>query len=246
MKKIWFVLSFCIISNLCWSYSIHGNAGLFTIPTATIGKDGDFNMGFVNYNKKHFAYTNEKYNAYALTSSFVFLPWAEINVRVLRNQGVPDEFYKTHSADRVPSFKLVRVNKRFPSLALGVNDLMSVFGGTDATHFHCVYLAASKYYNINTLRLGMHAGYGHKAKKNAAHYEFQGPFGGLEFSLNNFKYLNAYLEYDGNRLNYGATLSYKMFSSTLGLKGEDSFNYAFFIKLNAYESLAAAFSNFFE
>jgi len=204
--------------------SLAGGTGLITIPSAFSPSDGEMTVGSFFVDKKYLDYSDRKNNCMVYYANLTFLPFLELNFRIIR---MLDFHGPDYTVDRVPSVRLhlLKESSSLPAICLGVHDFGSVMGGVDAIHFNALYLVASKSFNLNYPFLqsfDLHLGYSSTIMK-AYNYQYDGVFGGTSLSFN--QYFRLMLEFDSRRINAGAQLVlFKHLYATAGLLRFDSFS----------------------
>jgi hypothetical protein len=203
-----FIMALILSHDNGMPQALNGTTGLVTIPTADIASDGNFIFGFSLLDKRFNEYWPGKYHqsGYFLTAGY--LPFIEVSFRLTRSFGAPKG---THGlGDRMTSirFKLTGESAHFPSIALGIHDVLSALESTEAIRHNALYLVASKRWTRTgfPLRLGAHLGFGADWMK-ARRHEFVGPFGGI--SLEHRSGCALLAEHDTEKVNAG--LRFRLF-----------------------------------
>lgn len=211
-----FVTASLLVSFSASAQSLIGTSGLVTIPTARMQRDGDLSFGFSYFDKKYQDYSKRDYNVAAIYSTFTFLPFLEISVRLNRMIDYPGQYY---TVDRVPSVRLRLLNEKkyLPAVVFGMQDFATAFGGVQAIHFNATYLVLSKKVSV----VDLHLGYSSKIM-TAAIYQFDGFFYGMSWSP--FKSVSLFAEYDSRRINAGFQAQIlKHFALNLAVLNFDSY-----------------------
>lgn len=185
-----------------FSQTLSGYSGFYTIPSANLYTDGTLNFSLHYIDKHYVSFGNYKENAAIYSATLTFLPFLEVNtnfVYLLSHQGTQG------IGDRSVGFRLRVLNEdsNFISLAAGLNNIGTAFGGVGAIHKQSIYLVVSKNYLNKKLELTL--GRGFKIFK-AADYQFIGFFGGFSFKPFSFWKstpldLDLIVEYDAERFN---------------------------------------------
>lgn len=200
-----FVLIFLASSSTTHPQSLGGYSGLFTIPTAQLPPDREVTSGVSYIDKTYLDYTNHERNIISAYTSFTFLPFVELSLRINRQL----KFEGTnHNFDRVPSirFRITNDSGYLPAAVIGIHDFGTAFGGESAIHFHSFYVVFTKRMPERILfdNIEMTIGYGAKLL-HAENYQFLGLFGGISFDL--IKDCNLLLENDGMHTNSGIRIT---------------------------------------
>lgn len=223
-----YILLFVFFLNLfffdSYSQSLSGGTGLVTIPTAFVPVDGEITLGAFYTDKKYLDYSDRAYNCLTSYVNFTFLPFLEVNLRIVRKLGFPSD--QDYTVDRVPSIRLhlLKESAYLPAVCFGLHDVGAAFGGTEAIHFNSTYLVASKSFEFNGFinKVDLHAGYSSNLL-SAKDYQFLGFFAGTSCTLK--KCLKLMLEFDSRRLNVGTQLLlFKHIYLSAGLLRFDSFS----------------------
>jgi len=199
VKKV--VLLILLLQTYSFSQNLEGMEGLLFIPSAEIHGDAKITVGtnFLDKSVVSFGGYNRSAENYFL--SLNFLPFVEASIRITRLNGLPS-INNQAIGDRTPSIK-VRVKEEseyFPSLAFGLHDIFTVFGGEKAVHNNALYGVATKNLKLGSLisNLSLTLGYGTDYLA-AANHNFVGIFGGT--SIHFFNLFDVIAEYDAIRFN---------------------------------------------
>ncbi len=206
IKKIVLILCLVLLVNENNAQTIEGTSGLFFIPSAEIQKDGQLTLGASFVDKELVSFSGYKKDAFTPYLSVAFLPFAEFSIRITRiinyegnRQGIGD---RTFSA----RIRFIEEGELFPAVLVGMHDLMTVFGGTEAIRNNAFYFVATKNYKIDSGILNnimINAGYGTDWFE-AQNHHFVGLFGGV--SCNLWNHIELMTEYDGKYTNGGIRL----------------------------------------
>ena len=193
------VLLFCLLTmGLIFPGTINaqclsGTTGLVTIPTARMQQDGSLSFGISYFDKKNQQYFEGTKNIGAAYINLTFLPFLELVFRANR----PLYYHSTYTVDRFPMLRLRLVNEKkyLPAIVVGIHDFAST-ESRGTVYFNATYLVLSK----KMADFDFHFGYAPRIMK-AHYYQFDGPFGGLAYTLH--KAVNLYAEYDSKYVNAG-------------------------------------------
>jgi hypothetical protein len=196
--------------------TIEGTTGLFFIPTAEMQKDGQVIIGTNFVDKSIVSFSGYQRNAVTPFFSVTFLPFFEFSGKITRlinyngsNEGIGDRTISIR-------LRLYEESEYIPSILFGLHDLAGVYGGVEAVHNNALYMVCSKRFDLGSKifnQISLHAGYGSDIL-NAAHHNFVGVFGGIDFKLINA--LELMSEYDGTHSNCGLRLKLFDHVSLLG------------------------------
>ncbi|MFA5804213.1 MAG: YjbH domain-containing protein [Melioribacteraceae bacterium] len=205
------------------SQTLEGTSGLFFIPTAEMQKDGTVLIGANFVNKELISFSGYQQNAFTPYLTLTFLPFAEFSIKITRytdeNVGGQALGDRTFSA----RIKIYNEQNIIPALVLGLHDLFTVFGGTEAIHNNALYLVGTKNLKLESNiinNISFHVGYGLDILQARTH-NFVGFFGGM--SIKFFNSLELMTEYDGKRVNGGLRL--KLFDHISILCGYINYKY---------------------
>ncbi len=213
--------------------TIEGTSGLFFIPSAEIQRDGQLTLGASFVDKELISFSGYKKDAFTPYLSVAYLPFAEFAIKITRiinyegnRQGIGD---RTFSA----RIRFLEEGEFIPAVLIGMHDIMTVFGGTEAIRNNAFYFAATKNYKINSGILNnilINAGYGTDWFE-AQNHNFVGLFGGVSFRL--WNHIELMTEYDGKYTNGGIRLKlfdhFSLLAGVLRLKnfsGSASVNFS--------------------
>lgn len=186
--------------------SLTGTNGLFKIPSAYIGKDGQSYIGVSFYPKGSY----ELYNSGDLFTgmpSFITLALydrVEVMFRYTHQLNQEVNYETRYFPDRMFSFRynVFKEHENLPAITLGLHDVSSAFGGTTASPwFLATYLIASKTINTNGFNISPTLGYAFDLFRSKRNRVFDGLLYGVEFTykgLPNFSFLG---EYDSSAMN---------------------------------------------
>lgn len=196
--KIYLLLVVIILSiHQSYPQSLTGISGMFSIPIATINKDGEFTSGINYIERKYLKYANGNRDIINFYVYLNYLPFLEIGLRATRQLNYQG---KSHTVDRMFNFKikLIEEKKYLPVIAFGMNNPVST--EVNANHFNSTYLVITKniYLSDSTQALNITLGYGSDLIK-AADYQFIGFFGGVSYKP--FNFMEVMIEYDAERFN---------------------------------------------
>jgi len=195
------LLLILLLQTYSFSQNLEGMEGLLFIPSAEIHGDAKITVGtnFLDKSVVSFGGYNRSAENYFLTLNF--LPFIEASIRITRLNGMS---FKNSQAigDRTPSMK-IRIKEEsesFPSLAVGLHDIFTVFGGTGAVHNNAFYTVATKNLKLGSIvsNVAITLGYG-TDYLDAANHNFVGVFGGFSISVLNS--VHFIVEYDSERTN---------------------------------------------
>jgi hypothetical protein len=213
--KLIIIISLYFVVNL-HSQTLEGTSGLLYIPTAEIQQDATVILGTSFVNKSVVSFGSYSYDAVTPYISMAFLPNLEIGVKITR---LVDFNHETEGiGDRTVSLRIrvIEENDIMPAIAVGLHDVFTVFGGTDAIHNNALYVVSTKNLSLHSTlinSISLTAGYGTDRLK-ANNHNFVGIFGGMSFQLIKFLYLMA--EYDGTHSNGGFRINLFNHISILG------------------------------
>lgn len=159
--------------------------GLLFIPSAEIHGDAKITIGTNYLDKSIVSFGQFRKSAENYFLSINFLPFAEASFRITRLNGLPSDNTQA-IGDRTPSIK-IRIKEEseyFPSLAFGLHDIFTVFGGERAVHNNALYGVATKNLKLGSLisNLSLTLGYGTEYLA-AANHNFVGVFGGVSLTI---------------------------------------------------------------
>ncbi len=228
MKKLFILLIFISVNQVLFSQSLTGISGLFTIPDANLMGDGKLAVGFNWQSKEYVKSHNNEYDEMIAFANLGFLPFMEAGLRLT----YPYRLKEHAIGDRMPfvRFRLIEQNEYLPSLVLGAQDFVGVFGGTNAINFNSLYLVATRNSLIkrNWFSTDVTVGYGVDWMK-AEHHQFIGFFGGIKSTI--FSNYSFIVEYDSERTNLATELTlFKNLKILIGLMNikqvQGGFSYA--------------------
>lgn len=203
--------------------SLIGITGLVTIPTAQMSQDKEIQLGlnWADYMLPNIDPDNQ-YRKIAIYVTIGYLPFLEISPRITRMLDYPES---QAIGDRMVSVKLRLFGESslFPSIVLGANDFLAVFGGFGiSNNFNSLYMSASKTFQFQSLinNIELHAGYG-VDWVNARQRQFIGLFGGV--LLSPMPGIAFMLEHDSDKFNCGMRISiFKRLEFLVALLGFDN------------------------
>ncbi len=200
MKKALLVL-ILFLQTYSYSQNLEGMEGLFFIPSAEINADAKLTVGTNYLDRSIVSFGGFNISAENYFLSINFLPFVEASIRITRMNGLPSENSQA-IGDRTPSIKL-RIKEEseyFPSVAFGLHDIFTVFGGVGAVHNNALYGVATKNLNLGSIisSLSLTIGYG-TDYLDAANHNFVGIFGGVSVKILDSVYF--IIEYDSKRSN---------------------------------------------
>jgi len=206
IKKILLLLLIILCVQKSNAQTLEGTSGLFFVPSAEIQADKQVNVGasFVNRSLVSFGgFVKDAYTPYITMS---YLPFAEFGVKVTRL--INHKSYGQGIGDRTFSIRVRFIDEKeiVPAILVGLHDVLTVFGGTEAIHNNALYIVASKNYKTGWKALDnimLNGGYGSDIL-DAANYNFVGVFGGVLFRF--YSIFELMTEYDGKYTNSGIRL----------------------------------------
>lgn len=204
--RIFFLLLLFISLREHNAQTIEGTSGLFFIPSAEIQKDGQLTLGASFVDKELISFSGYKKDAFTPYLSVSYLPFAEFAIKITRiinyegnRQGIGD---RTFSA----RIRFLEEGEFIPAVLIGMHDIMTVFGGTEAIRNNAFYFVSTKNIKIDSKILDnvmLNAGYGADWFE-AQNHNFVGLFGGVSFRL--LDHIELMTEYDGKYTNGGIRL----------------------------------------
>lgn len=210
-----FSLIIFFVFTIAKGQNLEGLSGLLRIPTAEMQTDKQISIGVNFIPKEYVSFSAFRNNGYSPYITLNFLPFVEVSLRITRLLNYNGE----HEAigDRTPSLRIrfIEEGENNPAVAVGLHDLISVYGGNEANHNNALYTVTSKHFNFDGIgtNIGIHLGYGVDWLK-AANHSFVGLFGGLDFKF--FNILELISEYDGTHSNGGIRIKLFDHISLLG------------------------------
>jgi|GEM_PF-5222586 len=199
MKKSIILLSSVVLTMMLFAgQSLFGPSGLLITPDAAVIEERNFSVGFTQWN-------DSLDPTYSL--NYGIFKNAEVNVVSLPNKEMSlNGKYHFMSSDEDASLGL--------DAAVGVND---AFGSTRTIMYVVADLDINiidDALNVSDTKLTMGFGTGKKDSILATN----GLFGGVQTTV--FDRVNLVLEYDGNKLNYGAKTKFGNFSANIAWTGQ--------------------------
>lgn len=201
-----FSLLFCLpgmsISEI-QAQSLTGNSGLFHVPTAEMLPDRTIMVGLNQMPRQYSFYGRGLHDIRYAFINIQFLPRVELMFRYTYLLGLDRSDPTTGPfMDRMVAGRLLimREGDRWPALLLGVHDPGEAFDLAANKNFGANYLVASKGYELNQFKTGLHIGYAFEIFGETTQ-TFDGVFGGISVSHSRIQWLKLMTEYDSFRWN---------------------------------------------
>ncbi len=203
---------FCLFFfiNPANSQSTLGVTGLLNSPTATMSPEGTVKIGgnFLNTNMTPDTWDYNTFNYYL---NITFLPFFEA---ALTNTAFDlfQEGRKFNNVDRAVSlrFRILKEKSFIPSIVVGSNDILTsnkenYFSPDNGNkYFGMHYIAASKHFDVNNSKFGIHAAYNIlSSTKFSLKYPVSG---GITFNPGFARNLTLIAEYDTKDFNLGGNI----------------------------------------
>ena len=218
MNKPLTLLVACLLfaTSISNAQSTTGTRGLVKAPTARMFEDGTLALGaaFIppGYHKRTFGSKKGDVVPNAGLNTFVtvnLFPFMEIMFRYTHEHNLKVLPYSIYFPDRMftARFKLLNETNKWPSLVLGLQDVVAFFdteaaAGGEAPNFASTYLVVSKKFKYNGYSLDASVGYGSDIGDIPAK-EFRGLFGGVEITTPYLEDTQLLLDYDATYINIG-------------------------------------------
>jgi len=214
-----------------------GVPGYVRVPKATFNEEATLYFGGSYLPRNYLRYTSNTYDALTVFASLTFLSFIEVDLRVSRPIGMPDEL-NYYTVDRMPSvrFRILKEKKWIPAVAIGIHDVLtSVYPGGPRL-FGASYLVATKNFHLTKLFLNVETTLGYGTNWWIwQNYELVGVFGAVALRCDKVPWVSLMFDYDGEIPNAGVNLFlFKHLSITAGFLNFSSFtgsiSYQFKIK----------------
>jgi len=206
IKKFFFLLLIILCVKENNAQTLEGTSGLFFVPSAEIQADKQVNIGACFVNRNLISFGGFQKDAYTPYITMSYLPFAEFGVKITRL--INHKSYGQGIGDRTFSIRVRFIEEKeiMPAVLVGLHDVLTVFGGTEAIHNNALYIVATKNYKTGWNMMDnimFNAGYGSDVL-DAQNHNFVGVFGGVSFKF--YSIFELMTEYDGKYTNSGIKL----------------------------------------
>ena len=209
---LWILFSIAPIN----AQSTTGTRGLVKAPTARMFEDGTLSLGAAlippGYYKRTFGTKKGDVVPNAGLNTFVtvnLFPFMEVMFRYSHELNLPVTPITQYFPDRMftARFKLLNETEKWPSVVLGMQDVVAFFakdaaGGGTTPNFASSYLVATKNFEYNGFTIDASLGYGSDLGDIPAK-EFRGLFGGVEITTPYLEDTQLLIDYDATYINLG-------------------------------------------
>jgi len=206
MKQTLFVIALCFgLWNLS-GQSLTGTNGLFKIPSANIGADGQSYIGASFYPKGQYELYNAG-NRFTGMPTFITLSMydrVEFMFRYTHQLGHEVSPQTQYFPDRMFTlrYNALKEGDNRPAVTIGLHDVSEALGGTSATPwFLATYLVTSKTFKTRTLSIAPTVGYAYDLIEANRNQVFNGLFAGVELTSSQLPYFTLVSEYDSESFN---------------------------------------------
>ena len=206
MKQILLAILLMIGALNLSAQSLTGTNGLFKIPSAYIAPDGHSYIGASFYPKGYYELYDTG-NRFTGMPTFITLSMynrVEFMFRYTHQLGQEVSPRTQYFPDRMFTlrYNVLKAGDNYPAITIGLHDVSEALGGTSATPwFLSTYVVASKTFEGNSLSITPTVGYAYDVFGSARPMIFDGIFGGVELTANQFPYVTVVGEYDSESFN---------------------------------------------
>ncbi|MCK5824933.1 MAG: YjbH domain-containing protein [Ichthyobacteriaceae bacterium] len=216
IHKMFYFLLMCSVPSI-YAQTTSGMTGLLNIPSADTNKDGDFMIGG-NFLPQAITPEAFSYNSGNYYINATFLPFIEVAYTLTFLKVFDGSFNQDRSIST--KIKILNENDNTPSLAVGINDIISTGMTTlfkfrqkseyniknhSNQYYRSMYITGTKKFDVNNFNV--EATFGWYTTFMFSGNSLDGIFGGIRAKSKDWKSLEFIAEYDSQNINIGASLN---------------------------------------
>lgn len=202
----YFLFLFALISSNLYGQSLTGTNGLFKVPSAFVGSDGQAYIGASIYPKGFYELfdSGDLYTGMPTFMTLSLYGRIEVMFRYTHQLGQVVNYQTRYFPDRMFSlrFNVLREGEYYPAITAGVHDVSGFLRSTSISPwFFATYLVATKTIESSSFTIVPTVGFSFDVGASNRSRVFNGFLAGIELTYNRFPNFIILGEYDSMSMN---------------------------------------------